>query len=157
MRIGCLRKANNIARVIPLSINIIWHVLKLENHIASVIIIQPRTTSDLGFNQSLSLLTIFIILAAASPCSTTGSTISFTWEHVHTPHHLSTLLFSYLAPSGFSTKRSKCNRTYSVLANVQSEMAAELTIHVVDLRWMKDGNQGNKWFTLYFSLWNVLR
>lgn len=141
---GCLRKANNTARVIPLSINIILHVLKLENHIASVIIIQPRTTSDLGFNESLSLLTVFIIPAAASPCSTTRAVISFTWEHVHTPHHLPTLLFSYLAPSGFSAKRSKCNRTYSVHANVQSEMAVELTIHVGDLRGMEDGNQGNK-------------
>ena len=59
MRIRCLRKANNIARVIPLSISIILHVLKHENHITSVVIIQPHTTSDLSFNQSLSLLTYF--------------------------------------------------------------------------------------------------
>lgn len=46
VRIRCFRKTNNIARMIPLST--ILYVLKLENNITNVIVIQPCNTSDLG-------------------------------------------------------------------------------------------------------------
>lgn len=100
VRIRCLRKTNNIARMIPLST--ILYVLKLENNITNVIVIQPCNTSDLGFNKSLSILALFFIPVPASPCSSTRALISFTWEQIHNPHHLSTLLVSHLPPSGFS-------------------------------------------------------
>ena len=55
------------------------------------------------------------------------------------PHWLS--LTSHLQASQLAM-RSKFNRTYSVLTNVQSEITVVFAIHGMDLRWTEDGSQG---------------